>query len=260
MIGNDDTGRRWTIGELARASGMTVRALRHYDEIGVVRASERTAAGHRRYIERDLRRLYRVRALRSLGLSLDEIASTLADSADGLGPMRAVLAAQLRGLEAHAARIQRLTLQLGGLLERIDRTSMPDPDQFMTTLEMISMYETAFTAEQREQLDRRRAELGTDAVKAAQIEWAGLVEQLVGHLRDGTPVDDLAVRDLVARWDALAGRFHPEGAAGERTRAAAQRAWDDHSDEIGQNLPWPVDQMRDLVGYLERVREAGRSG
>ncbi|MEV4461974.1 MerR family transcriptional regulator [Microbispora sp. NPDC049633] len=82
MIGADDAGRRWSIGELARATGMTVRALHHYDEIGLLTASERTPSGHRRYSERDLRRLYRVRALRALGLSLEEVAAVLAGAAD----------------------------------------------------------------------------------------------------------------------------------------------------------------------------------
>ncbi|GAA3664469.1 hypothetical protein GCM10022420_049470 [Streptomyces iranensis] len=79
MIGKDATGRRWSIGELARASGVTVRALRHYDEVGLVRASGRTGAGHRRYTAEDLRRLYRVRALCGLGLSLAEIGDALDD-------------------------------------------------------------------------------------------------------------------------------------------------------------------------------------
>nr|WP_285580798.1 MerR family transcriptional regulator [Actinoallomurus iriomotensis] len=53
---------------MARSSGLTVRAPYHYDGIGLVRASERTASGHRRYTDRDLRRLYRVHTLRTLGL------------------------------------------------------------------------------------------------------------------------------------------------------------------------------------------------
>lgn len=85
VIGKDATGDRWSIGELARASGVTVRALRYYDEVGLVRASGRTGAGHRRYTAEDLRRLYRVRALRGLGLSLEEIGDALAASADGRG-------------------------------------------------------------------------------------------------------------------------------------------------------------------------------
>ncbi|MFK3983402.1 MerR family transcriptional regulator [Micromonospora sp. NPDC050397] len=256
MIGKDDAGRRWSVGEVARASGTTVRALHHYDEIGLLRPSERTSSGHRRYTGEDVRRLYRLRALRTLGLSLEEIAVVLADSGDDLATMRGLLAAQLHGLEAHAVRVEQLTQQLRGLLGQIDTASMPDPDQFMTTLEMISVFETSFTDQQREDLARRRAELGSETIETAKTEWSGLVEELLRHVQDGTPVDDPAVRDLVARWDALANLFHADGTAGEPTRAAAQRMWAGNSDEIGRNLPWPVERMRDLVGYLERVRQS----
>jgi DNA-binding transcriptional MerR regulator len=257
VIGKDDAGRRWSIGEVARASGTTVRTLRHYDEIGLLSPGERTASGHRRYTELDVRRLYQIRALRTLGVSLKEIASVLADSTGGLGPMRDLLAEQLRGLEVHAAQVQQLTQQLRGLLGQIDRASMPDPDQFLTTLEMISVFETYYTTEQREQLARRRAELGSEAVEAAKSEWAGLVEDLLRHLEEDTPVEDPRVQALVARWDALADRFHADGGDGEQTKAAAQRMWADNSEEIGRSLPWPADRMRDLVRYLERARQAG---
>ncbi|GAA3440865.1 hypothetical protein Pve01_19840 [Planomonospora venezuelensis] len=260
VTGRDGAGRRWSIGEVARASGMTVRALHHYDEIGLLRASERTASGHRRYTGRDVRRLYRVRALRTLGLSLEEIADVLDGSADDLEAMRGLLAAQLHGLEAHAVRLRQLTDRLRGLLERLDGASMPDPDQFMTTLEMISVFEASFTPEQREQLARRRAELGPEAVEAAGLEWKELVEELLRHVQDGTPADDPRVRELVGRWDALGNRFHSTGADGERTKAAARRMWEEHSEELGRSLPWPAERMRELVRYLERVRQAGRRG
>ena len=47
----------WTVGELARLAGVTVRTLHHYDRIGLVRPSQRTAAGYRSYDVRDLDRL-----------------------------------------------------------------------------------------------------------------------------------------------------------------------------------------------------------
>ncbi|MET7855830.1 MerR family transcriptional regulator [Streptomyces sp. NPDC005318] len=257
MIGRDTAGRRWSIGELAHASGVTVRALYHYDEIGLLTAGERTASGHRRYTEGDLRRLYRVRALRALGLSLDEIAGVLADSAaDDLGTMRDLLTAQLRDLEEQAARIEQLTHRIHGLVRQLDDSSMPDPDQFMTTLEMISVFETGFTQEQQEQLAERRAELGPEAVESARHRWAGLVEQLLVHVRDDTPVDDPQVQDLVRRWDELGATFHADDEQGERTKAAARRMWQENSGEISRRLPWPADRMAALVGYLERVRQA----
>lgn len=61
--------RRFKVGELARATGLSVRALRHYDELGLLVPSERTGGGHRLYGEDDVHRLYRIVALRSLGLS-----------------------------------------------------------------------------------------------------------------------------------------------------------------------------------------------
>ena len=68
----------WKVGRLAEASGLTVRTLHHWDDIGLLRPSVRTPAGHREYTEDDLGRLYLVLALRRLGLesqALAELAS-----------------------------------------------------------------------------------------------------------------------------------------------------------------------------------------
>jgi DNA-binding transcriptional MerR regulator len=48
----------WTVGELARLAGVTVRTLHHYDRIGLVQPGERTAAGYRSYDVHDLDRLH----------------------------------------------------------------------------------------------------------------------------------------------------------------------------------------------------------
>ena len=63
-------GRSWRIGELARATGLTVRTLRHYESLGLLPRPPRTRGRQRLYDERDVRRTYRIRALRELGLSL----------------------------------------------------------------------------------------------------------------------------------------------------------------------------------------------
>jgi len=65
----------WSIGELAGQTGLTVRTLRHYDELGLARPSRRTAAGHRRYAAEDVRRPHRIVALRGFGFALPEIAA-----------------------------------------------------------------------------------------------------------------------------------------------------------------------------------------
>ncbi|WP_300609977.1 MerR family transcriptional regulator [Trebonia sp.] len=72
-------GEAWKVGALARASGLTVRTLHHYDHIGLLSPSARTAAGHRLYTPADVARLYRITLLRSLGFPLEQIASALDD-------------------------------------------------------------------------------------------------------------------------------------------------------------------------------------
>ena len=70
----------YTVGELAKLTGVTVRALHHYDEIGLVRPSQRTSAGHRLYDDRDVLRLQQVLLFRELGLPLDEIAAAIEEA------------------------------------------------------------------------------------------------------------------------------------------------------------------------------------
>ena len=63
--------RTWSVGEVARIAHVTVRALHHYDEIGLLRPGARTASGHRRYDAADLDRLQQLLFYRELGFPLD---------------------------------------------------------------------------------------------------------------------------------------------------------------------------------------------
>src|SRR5918995_255224 len=97
------TGEHWKIGELARIAGVTVRTLHHYDSLGLLRPSERSAGGHRLYSEADVQRLYRLLALRGVGLPLEEIGPLL-DREDGLADT----------VHRHLGRVEK---QLGALEE-----------------------------------------------------------------------------------------------------------------------------------------------
>lgn len=66
----------WSVGQLAQASGLSVRVLRHWEDKGLVRA-DRSTSGHRRYGPDQVTRLYRALALRRTGLSLSQIAALL---------------------------------------------------------------------------------------------------------------------------------------------------------------------------------------
>ncbi|MBT2233980.1 HEAT repeat domain-containing protein [Nonomuraea sp. NEAU-A123] len=67
------------IGDVARRSGVSARMLRHYDSLGLVRPTGRSDAGYREYSSEDIRRIFHIESLRSLGLSLREVGRALDD-------------------------------------------------------------------------------------------------------------------------------------------------------------------------------------
>jgi DNA-binding transcriptional MerR regulator len=69
------------IGEVAKRSGVSARMLRHYESLGLVRPSGRTGSGYRAYSSDDIRRIFHIESLRSLGLSLGEVGRALDDPA-----------------------------------------------------------------------------------------------------------------------------------------------------------------------------------
>ncbi|MGP4016668.1 MerR family transcriptional regulator [Saccharopolyspora sp. 5N708] len=102
----------YSVGAAARLAGVTVRTLHHYDEIGLLVPSGRTAAGYRSYSDADLDRLRRILFYRELDLSLDDIASILAE-----GDARAHLKRQHELLRTRIERLQRMLAAVARELE-----------------------------------------------------------------------------------------------------------------------------------------------
>src|SRR5215210_4281217 len=153
----------WKIGELARRTGLTVRTLHHYDEIGLLSPAGRSEGGHRVYGEGDVRRLYRIVSLRSLGFALEAIGAVL--DRDGVDA-RAAVADHLHRLEDQIERDRALRRTLRSLLDRLET------DGFLTTIEEMTMHQRYYSPEQLDQLAQRRRSLGDEAIDDAEREWA----------------------------------------------------------------------------------------
>jgi MerR family transcriptional regulator, thiopeptide resistance regulator len=126
----------WKVGELARATGLTVRALHHYDQIGLLRPSRRSSAGHRLYDAADVARLYRVSLMRRLGFPLDQITSVLDDPEWQLA---AAVDRHLRHTEIRAAIAARLCTRLATMAAELARHDNPSPEQLFSALEEMTM-------------------------------------------------------------------------------------------------------------------------
>jgi MerR family transcriptional regulator, thiopeptide resistance regulator len=141
----------WSVGELAAQTGLTVRTLHHYDEIGLARPSERTAAGHRRYTGADVRRLHRIVALRGFGFTLAEIAALL----DATEPdPRELVRRQLAQANERIARTTRLRDRLDAVLRVFDAAGSPSAAVLVGLIEGMT---TVNTEEFEQMAAHRRA-------------------------------------------------------------------------------------------------------
>lgn len=130
-------GRR--VGELAAATGLTVRTLHYYEEIGLLVPSSRSEAGHRLYADADVERLYRVCLLRRLGLPLAEIGRALDDPAWDL---RAAMASHLGDLDRRLEAEGRLRARLASLIGSVGAGEGPLTDDLLEVLEEMTMLDT----------------------------------------------------------------------------------------------------------------------
>jgi DNA-binding transcriptional MerR regulator len=117
------------IGQVARLAGLTPKALRHYDRIGVLRpAAVDPATGYRRYAPEQVARARLIRLMRTWELPLDEVRRIL-DLSDDPEAFRAALAVHRRRVQARLTRLQRILHALDHALTDDDWTAMADTEE-----------------------------------------------------------------------------------------------------------------------------------
>jgi DNA-binding transcriptional MerR regulator len=237
------TAEHYRIGELARLAGVTVRALHHWDELGLLVPSERTQGGHRLYSPGDVERLYRLLALRGIGLPLDEIGPLLDDPADGVA---ATVRRHLDRVEQQLGSLGALRTRLSRLLAALDGGE-ESTQRFLDAMEAMSMFEKYYTPEQLAQLEQRRQDLGEDAIEAVETEWKELYAQVRAHREAGTDPAEPAVQRLVTRSGELIRMF----TGGDPGIAASLRRM--YETEGPQRASRGMAAPEDLE-YLERAR------
>ena len=136
----------YSVGEVARGARVTVRALHHYDEIGLLTPSGRTTAGYRLYADADLERLQRILCYRKLGFGLDDIASLLGDGhVDTLGHLRR----QHRLLTERIGHLRRMVATLEKTMEAREMGINLEPHEMLEVFGDADPTEHAREAEQR---------------------------------------------------------------------------------------------------------------
>lgn len=179
------------IGELATRSGLTVRALHHYDSIGLLTPSARADSGYRLYNGADVARLHQIQALRKFGMSLSDIATFLA-SPDA--PFADIVAQQIAALDQQIQQASALREQLSRLQQQMGGDGDPSLEDWLGTLEHMKLYEQYFTPDEL----RRLPFWQQDARRNAK--WRAMSLELKSLMRRGISPDSEEASILAQRW------------------------------------------------------------
>ncbi|RSN89373.1 MerR family transcriptional regulator [Streptomyces sp. WAC 05379] len=214
------------IGEVARRSGVSARMLRHYESLGLLRPSGRTGSGYREYSGEDIRRIFHIESLRSLGLSLREIGRALDDP--GFTPSALVddLIRQTR---------ERIAAETD-LLTRLRRIDAAEPAGWEDVLQVVAVLQALGS---KSPAARQRAALAA----GDEVPVEALVEAV---LRETEPNVAGALRWALARSGAdgtallAKGLDSPVAAVRERAvRSLAELAGDEPTAHLRDALTHP---------------------
>ncbi len=228
----------YTVQQLARLAGVSVRTLHYYDQIGLLKPAGRSPSGYRQYSEEAIVPLQQVMFFRELGFSLSEIRGFM------LRPDFSVLEA----LESHRTLLMRKAERLSELLVTVERTI----GQLKEGADMqIRDYYQGFSDEKvqqyREEVRRRWGEetlrdsedrvmkMGKERFAALQAEGGAIFQCIADNMSRGFASSE--VQEQVAKWRKWLERFST------------------YSDEAVLGLGRLYSQHPDFITYFQQYRE-----
>lgn len=249
--------------QFAVRAGVTVRALHHYDRLGLLKPSGRTSAGYRLYAESDLARLQQIVTLKFIGFSLKQIKELLNRKAFDLAAMlrlqRKIIEEKRSRLDLAIQAIERAeqmvalrsaeTTNLGSRRSKAAPGSNAEDgwEVFRKIIEVINMQQDTewtkkhYSEEALADLAERTKQWSPEMLRQVERDWAILIQEVEAAIAVGeSPASDHA-QALAARWQELLAGFtggNPEVQAGLNRLYADRQNWpssfkNPYSDEAG---------------------------
>lgn len=234
------------MGRVAELAGVSVRTLHHYDEIGLVRSSARTAAGYRAYSPGDVERLREVLAYRRLGFGLREIADLVDDPAtDATAHLRRLRGLLLDQRDRAAAMVTAIDRELEA--RALGITTTPEEQLKMFGAQLYDAIGSAYPATRR-----------TEPRIAAQV-WEALGDaRTVLNVGAGTGSYEPPDRDVTAvEPSAVMRAQRPEGAAPCVAATAERLPFEDRSFDAAMAFS-TVHHWQDPIAGLREMRRVAR--
>ncbi len=247
----------YSIQELSRLSGVTTRALRWYDQIGLLRPSRVAESGYRYYGGAEVDRLQDILYYRALGVELARIKECLDDpSFDRLAALKDHLAA----LEAERARLERLIRSVQDTIGAEERKELMSDEQKFEAFkkQVVDHNEETYGAEIRARYGDAQVNEANAAVlgltREQYREWTGLGEEIRARLeeavRAGLSPESGEGEEICAlhrRWLTITGnRYDPAKHRGIAELYVADERFTAYYD---RNLPGCARFLRDAVAH-----------
>ncbi len=238
------------VGVLAKRTGVSVRTLHYYDEIGLLAPSERSDAGYRLYAAADIVRLQQIMSLRQLGFSLDEIQGCLCRG--DLSPLR-VIEQQIAQLREQIALHHQLRDRLEAIAQGLREAEEPSIAELLHTMEVMNRMEKYYTPEQREWLNERRQAVGEERIREVEAEWPELIAAVGREMDAGTDPADPRVQALAQRWMGLVQEFTGGNPGIEKSLRTM------YQNEAPKNIHPSMDpRMSEYMAYIGKATAAGK--
>jgi MerR family transcriptional regulator, thiopeptide resistance regulator len=253
---NEGTKELYRAQEFAKLAGVTVRALHHYDRLGLLRPKQRSEAGYRLYADRDFARLEQIVVLKFLGMPLKQIRSLLAAESklsDALRRQKTVLAEKRRQIDKAIQAITNAESSFepnGGQDWRLLRFIIQEIEM-QNSMDWSKKY---YSPEAQEKIEERKKRWSPELQERVSSEWAQLFVDVEVAIAAGEDPASKKAQALAARWRKLLEGFtggEPEIQRGLNKMWADQANWPDQSLRAYKIKP-------DVQEFVMKAMRAGK--
>ncbi|MBM7633258.1 MerR family transcriptional regulator [Geomicrobium sediminis] len=233
-----------TIGNLSKKTGVTVRTLGYYDQIGLLAPASRTEGGHRLYDAAQIIRLEQIVSLKYLGFSLDEIKLMIEDGTESIYNS---LEKQLQLVREQKAELQRVEQAL----ESMHHSIRTDEEMNWTLLFQVMRLFQQDQRELKQRLDRYLNEEQTQHMLTANLdherraEWLKLIADVKKHVNE--PPHSVMAQQLATRWVEQVHRMFGSD------EAFLENAWEAVREEADGVMFYPM--TKEVATFIQKAIE-----
>jgi DNA-binding transcriptional MerR regulator len=193
-----------------------------------------------------------VLSLRQLGFSLEEVRDCL--DRPGFSPLE-VIGLHVARLREQIELQRKLCERLEALAVHLRTAGEVSADEFLRTIEEMTMIEKYFTSEQLTLIQECREQAGEETLRQKQEEWAELIALIRAEMEKGTDPGDAKMQDLAKRWVDLLN-WSTGGDPG--MKQSLKRLWEEQGDNLAAQFGSKYDS-RPVWGYIDKAIAAAKS-